>query len=392
MVTRHPKHSEDRGSSPHFAGRGPELARFRRFLDNADQRAGILLVTGVPGIGKSELLERFDDECQQAGVAVLKWDTRTLLEGDSQVFMHIAEAMGKSDEGARIAHMEPRESGHSWRVASVGYGETTDHVRRELLLHSMLTALSKNSPNPLVVLIDEVQNIDDEGANLLRVLHEGRHGCPVLVVGAGLQHAPKVLRRHGISRTTRPIELGLLSPVETYEAVAEGYLASTGMELTDETTELLVERSMCFPQHVAGYLQGAVMAYENHGDVVGDGLEEAVKHGDEVRRIYYGMRLDAAGNTDDVLELVDLFDDRESMTISGVEKGLRNKGVADGSATVAKAIEAGILTLNQDRVLSFDIPSFRRHTQDMASSYRARMANEIAGAKGHVEQGSSPQR
>ena len=173
-----------------------------------------------------------------------------------------------------------------------------------------------------MVTIDELQNIDAEGAKRLRVLHEGRHGCPVQIVGAGLQHTLDVLRQHGISRTVPPIELGLLARGETYEALVKGYSVGTGAELADDVAELLAERSQDFPQHVTGYLQGAVQTYERRGDVVGDGIREAVAHGDDVRRRYYDARLDAVGGIHAVLELVALFDDCTQMTVAGVEEGV----------------------------------------------------------------------
>lgn len=372
------KYPFERGAPLHFAGRKPELAMFKRFLDNADPSAGVLVVTGVPGVGKSQLLQRFDVEARQAGMAALMLHTSSLSIGDSQLFMQIAEAMGKGNVGARIAHKEPRQTGRRWGLkgglAGTNYGETTEHVRQEPGLDAMLSALSKKAPARLVVTIDELQNIDAEGAKRLRVLHEGRHGCPVQIVGAGLQHTLDVLRQHGISRTVPPIELGLLARGETYEALVKGYAVGTGAELADDVAELLAKRSQDFPQHVTGYLQGAVQTFERRGDVVGDGIREAVAHGDDVRRRYYDARLDAVGGVHAVLALLDLFDDSEQMTIAGVEEGLRSKGV-NGAGIVQEAIGHGMLT-RDGSMLCIGIPSFRNHLQRKASAYREKTRRE----------------
>ena len=61
------KRPTERGAPLHFAGRELELALFQNFLESADPRAGILLVTGMPGVGKSQLLHRFEANSRAAG-------------------------------------------------------------------------------------------------------------------------------------------------------------------------------------------------------------------------------------------------------------------------------------------------------------------------------------
>ena len=61
------KRPTERGAPLHFAGRELELALFQNFLENADPRAGILLVTGMPGVDKSQLLHRFEANSRAAG-------------------------------------------------------------------------------------------------------------------------------------------------------------------------------------------------------------------------------------------------------------------------------------------------------------------------------------
>lgn len=371
------KRPTERGAPLHFAGRELELALFQNFLESADPRAGILLVTGMPGVGKSQLLHRFEANSRAAGLAVLSLNTADLAIGDSQLFMQIAHAMGMDDAGARIADKAPKQSGRRWSLkALVGtsYGETTEHVREERTLNAMMTMLSREGPPRLLVAIDELQNIDEDGATRLRVLHEGEHGCPVQVIGAGLQHTLDVLRQHGISRTAAPIELGPLARPETYEAFVEGYSAGTGAKLADKVAERMAERSQDFPQHITGYLQGAVAAFEKHGDVVGDAIEEAVAHGDKIRRQYYDHRLDAVGGIPQALPLIELFEYRAEMSRTGIEAALNDKGI-DGAEMVSAAIRHGLLTQRRG-ILSIGIPSFRSYLQDESKTYRKVLQRE----------------
>src|ERR1700736_1226881 len=56
-----------------LAGRERELRRIRDLIQRTEQgRGGALWMTGEPGIGKSTLLDAFGQECEQAGVRVLR--------------------------------------------------------------------------------------------------------------------------------------------------------------------------------------------------------------------------------------------------------------------------------------------------------------------------------
>src|SRR5882757_7176585 len=55
------------------AGRAAELERIRDLIHRAAAgRGGALWMTGEPGIGKSTLLDSFEEQCGQAGVRVLR--------------------------------------------------------------------------------------------------------------------------------------------------------------------------------------------------------------------------------------------------------------------------------------------------------------------------------
>ena len=124
----------------------------------------------------------------------------------------------------------------------------------------------------LAVIIDELQTIDPASMKALRVLHQGAHGCPMLVVGIGLQHTPQVLANPrdgsaGISRVAQTIHLRSLSAAEAWEAI-DGNMRALGHRLPKPCVTALAEASCGFPQHIHGYLDGALKAIAKHGELV----------------------------------------------------------------------------------------------------------------------------
>ena len=84
---------------------------------------------------------------------------------------------------------------------SANVNVTRDLVRPERSLNAMLRSSRKLWKNKtLVIVLDELQRLKGRHAESLCDLHDGTHGCPILVVGAGLQHTAAVLSSCGISR------------------------------------------------------------------------------------------------------------------------------------------------------------------------------------------------
>ena len=74
----------ERGPPPHFAGREAELSLLRRRLDIALHERdpsieGLLLISGIPGIGKTHLIDHFiRQQAANKNVKALFLDTRAL--------------------------------------------------------------------------------------------------------------------------------------------------------------------------------------------------------------------------------------------------------------------------------------------------------------------------
>ena len=256
-----------RDAPPHFAGRTVELAALNRRLDalcaSASAEAGMSLVTGVQGVGKTRLGLKFARAAtKREGARRIFWKSMlpdTLAADDAVVFMAIMRALGSEFAGLKVADLDTKANVSLGRVRKT-------HDLAELLSDSVAAGVWDGKA--LVITIDELQTVSSAGMGALRVLHQGVPNCPMMVLGIGLQHTPEALSNPegvaGISRVAEEFNLGPLSPAEAFEAVYDGLLA-LGHDVPELCAERLAQASMGFPQHIHGYLAGACEAIARHG-------------------------------------------------------------------------------------------------------------------------------
>ena len=209
---------------PYFAGRAKELAALNKRLDDlletGDPTGGMALIVGVPGAGKTQLGRKFAEDAaarEASNVRHLAVDT-TMLENDVDLFMAIARTLGAEAEGRRAADLDAKSTG---RTAGIGVvrGVAQEHVRHTGSLSALLNASHHAGMwkgKALVLVVDELQTMEPRGMRALRALHQGDHGCPILLLGIGLRHTQQVLGSPsdgsaGISRIAEPMALAPLS-------------------------------------------------------------------------------------------------------------------------------------------------------------------------------------
>ena len=271
----------ERGSPLHFAGREAELSWLRDALadlcETGNMRGGLHLVTGVPGVGKTALAAEFLRRMEGKEIAGRRLGT-----------MHVSpESLVNGGDLLRAMASALHDS-------AAGYA-----TRHTLDLPGLLRESAQAGMwdgKALVLAIDELQSIEADAMPALRVLHAGLHGCPILLVGFGLQHTANVLAEPGggvagISRLAAPRPLSSLSMDEAAEAIAESLAVLHPGQTASASVERLAAASHGFPQHIHGYLEGASQALRRHGHLDGAALEEAIAHGDERRAAYYTQRL-----------------------------------------------------------------------------------------------------
>lgn len=134
-----------------------------------------------------------------------------------------------------------------------------------------------------------------------------------------------------------------------------------GHPVGEEQAAALAKASMGFPQHIHGYLQGAVQAVEEHGDLSADAaLRAALAFGDQQRTRYYQERLRSMERPSRMLALA------KHMVESGKRIVFWDEAAAAISATegqdvLADAVAKGVLTTDEYHRVSFGIPSFHDH-------------------------------
>lgn len=233
---------------------------------------GMALITGVPGVGKTLLARKFaEDAVSRRGALTVRFLSihASMLAEEVPLFMAMARALRAEEAGRRIL------SEHGSR--SAGLAALLDASRQAGLWHR----------RALLLLVDEIQSVQPQpvGMRTLRTLHQGRHRCPILLLGMGTQHAEDALANPADGSAgicvAAPIRLGPLSHEEALEAVRRN-MAALGQEIGEANVVALASASRGFPQHLHGYLLGALEAIAKHGSLEADGaLAWALKLGEQ---------------------------------------------------------------------------------------------------------------
>ena len=368
----------ERGRPFHFAGRAEELSTLHERLDilckTRDPGEGMALVTGVPGIGKTQLGRKFVDEARRRddAVDVRVLDLKTIsFEDHVNVFLAIGRALGEDAAFREIAALDAKITGGAVTVNIAGLAGGSGSASRDIARHTgQLPELLETSATnglwdgkALVVAVDEVQNISAEGIVNLCVLHEGVADCPIMVLGLGLQHAPDVLSSRNsnvsISRKGCTIKLKPLTLNETLAVITEGIRKQAGIVVSEETALELAKASQNFPQHIHGYLVGAIRAIDRHGGLENElSLTEALRHGHKQRTDYYDGRLASmsAPLRRPMLSVVKKMRDLDANVLTHDQAAC-----AAGGEAIDEAVRHGVLTVSVMGDLSFGIPSFHDH-------------------------------
>ena len=358
----------------HFAGRREELdvlhERLNEVTETSESLGGMALVTGVPGVGKTQLGRRFGKEAQLRRDATVKHlaISAGMLRDDLGLFMAIGRELDAEDEFRRAAETDTRTTAAGGGIGIVKGNVTKEHVRHTGSFGSLLLATSASAAwrgKALVLTVDELQGLGPEGMPALEELHLGLHRCPILLVGIGLQHTLRVLESGdsgaGLSRPATHLRLGTMAIDEAEEAIS-GALQALGGDIPKPRAATLAKMSQGFPQHVHGYIEGACVAYDKHGGLDSSAaVDEAADHGHRLRQEHYQGRLAALGaaNRSAMLNVASTMLDR------GVDRLDWDDAVEAAAAkrpnpesVVQAAIERGVLAENEDGTVGFGIPSF----------------------------------
>ena len=396
----------ERNRPLHFAGRAHELRVLDDYLAyvrrTGDPTGGMILIDGVQGIGKTQLVAEFVRRAKAADADVLHVPLVTTdisLDAKALFAMLTRELRGSA---ARLVEALGRVREVGLGIAKVGINAEAPQTLGSLLAASARTGRWRNQA--LIVTVDEVQGIGRRERRMLKVLHEGMHGCPIMLVGAGLQHSREALSRtyalangelddSTISRCATRLTLGNLSEAEAVEAMTKGVAAAGLGELPIEAARTLAAASMGFPHHVHGYVAGALDALRTHGALdTEDALRQALETGDANRTQFYESRLTAMAMPDAMHHLAAAMDEeQEDRSLSRTDATAVLKAhlppEVDATEVLRSAIEKGVLTTAPDGYVSFGIPSFHDYMMEQhhrvleREARRARARRQRASAR-----------
>lgn len=367
LFARHTRTSRD--EPYHFAGRREELGilhgRLDEVIETGKSLGGVALVTGVPGIGKTQLGRRFAKEAQlrcDAKVRHLAISTG-MLSDDWSLFIAIGRAL-ECEDGFRMAAEETT-------AASRGIAGSVGHL------------LSRSSAawrgTALVLTVDELQGVRPAGMAVLEELHLGLHGCPILLVGIGLQNTLRVLEsgdsRGGLSRPATHLRLGTMAIDDAEEAIA-GAMQALGGEIPKQGAATLAQMSQGFPQHIHGYIKGACAAYDEHGGLDSRAaIDDAAEYGHRQRQDHYQDRLAALGaaNRSAMLNvaatMLDKGVDRLAWDAAVEAAGAKRE---NPEAVIEAAVARGVLAEAEDGTVGFGMPSFFAYMEAQLKAGRGR--------------------
>ena len=376
----------ERGEPHHFAGRCEELGelgtRLAAVKETGKAVDGLALITGVPGAGKTTLALRFAESRAESPDVFALVGGVSHLDDALNLFLIMGDAIGEKEAFEKLADVHSRRKSGSVGVGPVKAGLEYDLAGNPGGFAPLLQASAKAGlwkGKGLVFVIDELQTLEPEQAKPLRDLHMGLHNCPILVVGSGLQNTRAVLSQCGISRIADGIELGPLDRDATREVISET-LAAFGRDAPPRVIDLLAEATHDFPQHIHCYITAARGAVKDAaGWCSADKLAAALKEGDRLRTKHYDNRLMAMGDgrprmTPLIAHMVKTGARR--MSKRAAEKVVSEAGNDDGKASVADAIQHGVLTLEGDARVGFGIPSFHNHMLGVLREHQRELQQE----------------
>ncbi len=362
------------------------------------------LIQGAPGAGKSALLSHLENiwAMREDGPVTVRVHPND-LRNENNVTRAIAnciipyqgarilntvrtiEAGGGVDFGikadGKVSDSE-QSAGLALNDLAQLYGAHAVAVSKRLLKGS---SLAPPVLRPIVVLIDEVQFFEPEDVPVLRKLHSGEHGMPIVALLFGLAYSESMLAAARISRFAKTNQLShvqTIAPLEAGEAAECVRAMLNGYQIKNRHHSDLPEKIdvWCdgWPQFLEHYMLPLAGQLSDNGLDLARIDESAVRRDGDANRVdYYRQRLGNSPISDGKQLLAEVA---QLIGPDGCERGeiisllSKRRWVEDEYLTTmpegmqpAEFIEAMIVAgvvHRKDTVLTIPIPSFRRYLID----------------------------
>ena len=368
-----------------FVGRNLELRGLENHFNVISERdhggSGLVLICGIPGIGKTQLIEKFAREKENSGDALwLRLHTEDLT--DSRVLMLLRNAL-------RL-----RQSGLRWTDVEVNLLGLKTNIARDQQFEDLSAGLDQlvqsKHKQPIIVTIDEVQNLRQSQADILRAFHTGTPSLPIMVVCAGLQNSYTVLQQFGLSRLGEIIEVDLLDQSDCEAAIRQMMevwgcaIDGIAKDEVDLQVSALANSTQGFPCHLQSHLSALKAVIRERRAYFG--TTEDWIHVDEIakhkRNEYYSGRIEALGfpNAGLVMHRIAmLLNKRTSSSFKTASSAdvikILNAVEVDGMVEIDKGkamnrmIESGCLKVEEYSFYTIPIPSFQQYLLSITDPY-----------------------
>ncbi len=362
------------------------------------------LIQGAPGAGKTALLTHLQCrwQAQDEGPVALHIFCNDLKNEDN-VTRKIADCLVPDHGVEMLTNVRTVEKRLEFEKIIRAGGAVSDAEqstklvledlaklyvpRAETGFRKLLDKFSPTRPavRPIVVMIDEVQFFEKEDIPLLRKLHTGEHGLPLVAVLAGLAYSRSMLAKARISRFARS---GRLSHVQTLGRLKAGEAADAVRALLDcyeirgrhgsALPDRIDEWSNGWPQHLHHYLAALAGELSANGRDLAEVSESTIRSiGDENRIDYYRARLQDAKIAQSRALLAELAQvigpdgcrlvDLKDMLVDRVWVKGRGSSTMPEDMTadefIDELIQYGVVHIVEDEI-TIPIPSFRQYLID----------------------------
>lgn len=360
-----------------FVGRRRELRGLENHFNVISNRShgssGLVLVSGIPGIGKTQLIEKFAREKEESGEALwLRLHTEDLTE--SRVLTLLRTALRLRQTKVRWTDVEVSVLGLKTNIAR--------DQKFEDLTAGLDQLVQSKHKQPIIVTVDEVQKLQQSQADILSTFHTGTPDLPIMVVCAGLQNSYSVLQKRGLSRLGEVFDIDLLDQTECETAIGQMLdvwgvdVNGPGQDLVDLKVQDLATSSQGFPCHLQSHLSALKAVILERG--INFGSEEdwiqVDKFAKHKRNAYYSGRIEALGfpNAGVVMHrIAKLLNERKSESFKIASSAdiikILNSVEEDGLVDIDKGkallrmIESGCLKVEEYSFYSIPIPSFQQY-------------------------------
>lgn len=368
----------ERDSPLVFGGRSEELGELHEFFrpirtrqSNNPTRGGLFLVSGIQGIGKTQMAKEFIKREVEAHEDVHMIEINvSSLKNHTVCYKDIRTEVSRF---GKVASSAERLFGFKATLPVVGE-VSFDKADDGLDFNARLKSLrEKWGDRTLIVYVDEIQGIESEpkeAVDALGMLCSGTHGCPMMVLCSGLQNSHKVLAElggHQLSRQARHIVLGALTTDETLDCIDESLREIGYTNPPQWWVEAICESTDGFPYHITTYLNAAIESVNKpHTD---DTMFDVLVDGDTGRYEYYATRLGSLGldyteilrspSVKEILgsESVSYDEMREAISHASELKEMKNLDPRD---VIREASSKGIFTYDFKKGgITIEIPSLR---------------------------------